>query len=181
METKIELIISGISLLFSGMAFYYAYSAYRRTHFGLLSIEATHSHPNESIIVSIINTGSRPITVSELKLGYGHNPNAMDTILNLDEELDKSLLRVGEQRSHKIAVNDIQTAAKSLTVTQGRYRRLWVKAKIAGGNYVNEMVCLDLSVLKDGVLESAIHFIATDMVMGFESLDPEIFPIGQNK
>lgn len=175
------LLISLVALVVSAINFFFSAAAFRRTHYGLLTIETNHSASADQVTVTITNTGSRPLSISELVLGYGTAPMFLAPVLDLLGRIDKRLLAIGESCPIKVPSKDIRSAVVAGGLKQGRYRRAWIRAKVAGGPYVDDLVMADESILPPKTLKSAAMYIATDLMFGFEPMEPEVNPPGRLK
>ncbi len=175
-ETAI--LISLGALIVSAVNFFLALAAFRRTHFGRISIEASHSDRSSMVSIEITNIGARPVALSQLRLAYGVAPSDAAMLLDIMDRFGRHTLALGESRVVTITVAELRSAAAETGVRQGRYRRIWIHARIAGGSSVDQLLQADRTPVPAGTVESAVIFIASDLLLGFKPLEPEIFPRG---
>jgi hypothetical protein len=175
-ETAI--LISLGALLISAVNFFLALAAFRRTHFGRISIDASHSEGAARVDIGITNTGARPVALSQLRLAYGVAPSDAVMLMDVMDRFGRHTLALGESRIATVTVEELRSAAAGAGVRQGRYRRIWVHARIAGGSSMDQLLQADRTPVPAGTVESAVIFIASDLLLGFKPLEPEIFPRG---
>jgi hypothetical protein len=179
--SEIALIVSTAAFVVAAVNVSISYAAFRRSHIGRLLVTSHHQLSTEELYFSIVNTGSRPLMLEGLRLGYGHAPDFMVAFVDLLKLFGTASLTVGEKRDLHLPVSDLRSCAQSAQVRQGRYRRLWVRAKIAGGAVVDHLVYVDLNLIASDVPPSAAQFIATDVLMGFTPLAPELIRVNQDR
>lgn len=172
------ILISLGALLVSAVNFFLALAAFRRTHFGRISIDANHSGHAATVSIGITNTGARPVALNQLRLAYGVAPSDAVTLMGVMDRFGRHTLALGESRIVTIPVEELRTAASGAGVRQGRYRRIWIHAMIAGGSSTDQLLQADRTQVPAGTVESAVIFIASDLLLGFKPLEPEIYPRG---
>jgi len=169
MTIEPSLIISSLALCVSFLGLSLSLLSYRKTHAGELTVHARASATDRALSISIANSGSRPLTVTNIWLGYGSSPEHMQLIADMcSPEIKRNMLSVSQLHElPPLSFDLLQGFVIEKKIRQGYNRRLWIRVRSATGPVADAVVYLDKDLGPNDASAPAWPFITCDLLLGF--------------
>jgi hypothetical protein len=150
---------------------------FRRESRTTLLVLGVVEKPFTQLRVEICNKRAKPASIKEIKIGIGTS-----------KDYQKELVKIKYDRPPKLAESDIfienfdrkvlMESLKKNNIDQMYFQRLWISVIVTTGEKMKEPTYIEPSIIAGDYYIKAQQFIATDLFLGFERMNSQVYPIG---
>jgi hypothetical protein len=145
---------------------------FRYTILRKLRIRAEAKPPFESLDIVISNEGRRPVTIDDVFILYGPEPQFSQLVDSWEE---KSSVKLEESDAWRVSIlrDELVGKAKS-NVKQDYNHRLWVGVRTVSGRTLHRVVDIHPSIISGRYPREAEHFLASDSFLRFPRMKSKV-------
>lgn len=178
MDIKLILSIWGAGL--STILAVFTLIKYKKEYGIDIFIMAQSEKPNRFIEFSVCNKSKKPITLIEFGIGIGINDSNQNILINKKIESPITLTD-SEIYSDRIERSELLKIVKNREINRRDFQKIWLNIKLSTGKELFEAVYINPDIITENYYNKAEQFIASDLFLGYEQTQSQIFPIDYNK